>query len=94
MSIVLSGLLGRRQDVFLAAIHGNIAIEAVPFGAEHIAVVLDSWRRYGKDKHPGRLNFGDCIAYATAQSYTTAELAVELLVFVGDGFSQTDIATA
>jgi ribonuclease VapC len=36
----------------------------------------------------GALNFGDCFAYALAQALG------EPLLFVGDDFSQTDVAVA
>lgn len=52
--------------------------------ARHIA---DAYSRWGKGVGPGGLNFGDCFAYATAK-----ELACPLL-FVGDDFAKTDIAS-
>jgi ribonuclease VapC len=63
-------------------------LQFVPFGAEHVQVATDAWRRYGKGNHPAKLNFGDCISYATAQ------LASEPLLFVGNDFTQTDISAA
>lgn len=49
---------------------------------------IDASRRYGKGRHPARLNMGDCFAYACAQV-----LDVPLL-FKGDDFSRTDIKPA
>ena len=52
-------------------------------------IALDAARRYGRGTgHPARLNFGDCFSYACAKS------AGVPLLFVGDDFSQTDIAAA
>lgn len=45
-------------------------------------------RLYGKGRHPARLNFGDCFAYACAKV-----LNVPLLC-KGDDFPQTDIELA
>jgi ribonuclease VapC len=45
-------------------------------------------RLYGKGRHPARLNFGDCFAYACAKV-----LDVPLLC-KGDDFPQTDIRLA
>jgi ribonuclease VapC len=49
---------------------------------------IRAFDRFGRGRHPARLNMGDCFAYACARS-----LAVPLL-FKGDDFSQTDIAVA
>lgn len=63
---------------------------------EEIAITPDIGRlaieasaRYGKSVgHPAALNFGDCFAYACAQ------IRGEALLFVGNDFSQTDVAKA
>jgi ribonuclease VapC len=47
-----------------------------------------AFERYGKGRHPAKLNFGDCMAYALAK-----ETGEELL-FKGTDFSLTDIAAA
>ncbi len=49
---------------------------------------MDAFDRYGRGRHPARLNIGDCFAYACART-----LAVPLL-FKGADFSQTDIVVA
>lgn len=46
-----------------------------------------AWRRFGKGRHPAALHFGDCFAYALAKK---SDLP---LLFKGDDFTQTDIAT-
>jgi len=63
-------------------------IEIVPFTADHYPIARDAWLRYGKGRHPARLNFGDCCAYATAM------LAGEPLLFKGTDFAQTDVKSA
>lgn len=45
----------------------------------------DAYLRYGKGRHPARLNLGDCFAYALAMT-----LDVPLL-YKGDDFAKTDI---
>jgi ribonuclease VapC len=47
---------------------------------------LDAFARYGKGRHPAKLNFGDCFSYAGAK-----QAGVRLL-YVGDDFAQTDLA--
>jgi ribonuclease VapC len=52
-------------------------------------VARKAWRRYGKGSgHAARLNFGDCLSYALAQSLG------EDLLYKGAEFSHTDVAVA
>lgn len=44
--------------------------------------------KYGRGRHPARLNFGDCFSYALAKQ------TGESLLFKGDDFSQTDVVPA
>ena len=69
-------------DVFIA----DARAEIVPISAEIGRGAIAAFERYGRGRHPARLNMGDCFAYACARS-----LDVPLL-FKGDDFSQTDIA--
>ena len=71
-------------DSYLALI--EITVVAVPPEAARIA--LDVFERYGKGRHPARLNFGDCFAYACARHLS------QPLMFKGADFTQTDIAAA
>ncbi|MCC8977026.1 type II toxin-antitoxin system VapC family toxin [Bradyrhizobium brasilense] len=64
----------------------EIEMVAVPPPAARIA--LDAFDRYGKGRHPARLNFGDCFAYACARHLG------QPLMFKGGDFSQTDIEAA
>ena len=52
-------------------------------------IARDAYRDYGRGSgHPARLNFGDCSAYALARA------TGEPLLFKGNDFSHTDIASA
>ncbi len=64
------------------------SVVVTPFDGRHGQVASDAFIRFGKGRHPARLNLGDCMTYATAQ---IAELP---LLFVGDDFSQTDLRPA
>lgn len=44
--------------------------------------------RFGKGRHPAKLNLGDCFSYALAKSLNAP------LLFKGDDFRQTDIVAA
>lgn len=62
--------------------------DVVSFGREHLAAAADAWRRFGKGRHPASLDYGDCLAYATA------DVAGAALLFRGADFPRTDVAAA
>lgn len=66
----------------------QVATRTIDLDAAHATAAVDAWRRYGRGRHPAKLNYGDCMAYATAK------LAGESLLYVGDDFALTDIETA
>ncbi|HEV8677727.1 MAG TPA: type II toxin-antitoxin system VapC family toxin [Stellaceae bacterium] len=60
----------------------------IPITAEIGRGAIAAFDRFGRNRHPARLNMGDCFAYACAR-------ALDLpLLFKGDDFAQTDIAAA
>ena len=62
--------------------------EILPFDAAQARAALEAWRRFGMGRHAAGLNFGDCLAYATAQ------LLGAPLLCKGDGFPATDLPLA
>jgi len=82
--------LGRRQSdpadvIDLVDILGLKTIDVDRAQADR---ALDAFTRFGKGRHPARLNLGDCFAYALAATLN------EPLLFKGDDFAQTDIVPA
>lgn len=75
---------GYELDAFIQ--EAGIKLEAVT--AQHAQAARRAWRRYGKGNHPAGLNFGDCFAYALAETKR------EPLLFKGADFDLTDIKTA
>ncbi|MBC5800998.1 MAG: type II toxin-antitoxin system VapC family toxin [Candidatus Eremiobacteraeota bacterium] len=63
-------------------------MEVVPFDAAFIESARRAYRTFGKGLHVAGLNFGDCFSYALAHA------TAEPLLFKGNDFSQTDIASA
>lgn len=63
-------------------------IEMVAVSREHGEEAREAFRRFGKGLHPAGLNFGDCFSYALAKTLR------QPLLFKGNDFSRTDIATA
>ena len=77
------GMDGARElDNFLR----DTGATEVPFGPEQSEVARIAFRRFGKGRHPAKLNFGDCAAYALAAT------SGEPLLFKGNDFSHTGIA--
>src|ERR1700722_1484339 len=65
------------------------SIEVVAFDADQLALAREGFRRFGRGQpSKSRLNFGDCCAYALAKALS------EPLLFVGNDFVHTDIASA
>lgn len=63
-------------------------IDVSAIGTAELALALDAHERYGKGRHPARLNMGDCFAYACARVHGAP------LLLKGDDFSQTDVTEA
>ncbi len=87
-AIVLCGARGEIGLSQLADFTERAAAVVVPFEAAHWRSAVDAWLRYGKGRHPAALNFGDCLAYATAR------VAAQPLLCKGDDFAKTDLTLA
>lgn len=79
------GAAGRIRAVELLA---RYSVAVIPVDDASADLAAEAFSRFGKGRHPAGLNFGDCFAYALAKRY-----AVPLL-FKGNDFSRTDIASA
>ena len=77
--------LDARDDLREFIEQGGLQVE--PVTAEQAELALEAYQRYGKGRHRAGLNFGDCFAYALCKA------TGQLLLFKGQDFSQTDIAT-
>src|SRR5689334_13859667 len=66
----------------------NLSPEVVPTDERIAALARKTYRRYGKGYHKAKLNFADCLAYATAKELNTP------LLYKGNDFSYTDIQSA
>ena len=85
-------LAGRHADAMawseLDRILQDMEVEIIPHTAELARIARDAFIRFGKGRHPARLNCGDCAAYALAIKYGVP------LLFKGSNFARTDIVTA
>jgi ribonuclease VapC len=76
----------RRRAATLVEDYG---IAIAPVTAEQAQVARDAYRELGRSSnHPARLNYGDTFSYALAT------VTREPLLFVGDGFTHTDVIPA
>jgi ribonuclease VapC len=87
-TIVLVARLGEQGRRLLSLLVERGGIVVVSFDPPHSQLATEAWLRFGKGRHPAALNFGDCLAYATAR------LAGRPLLCKGDDFSKTDLALA
>lgn len=84
--LVLESRLGLPGRTLLARLLQRYEFTIVPFGEEHWPHAVDAFVRFGKGRHPARLNFGDCLTYAVAH------VANEPLLALGPEFRETDLA--
>jgi ribonuclease VapC len=63
-------------------------IEIAPIGESELEFALDAYDKFGKGRHPARLNMGDCFVYAVAKAKDAP------LLHKDQGFWLTDIEHA
>ena len=66
----------------------ELGVTVVPFGEPEWHAAIKAFEKFGRGRHKAALNFGDCLAYATAA------VPRDTLLFVGDDFTRTDITPA
>ena len=92
VSIVFAGRAGRprgkHDDRIVQDLVRELGVTVVAFGESEWHRAADAFARYGRGRHKASLNFGDCLAYATAAT------AGDALLFVGEDFTHTDIRKA
>jgi ribonuclease VapC len=86
--MVLSHRLGPVATALLERFLVELAVVVLPFAEGHWRQAVEAHRRFGKGHHPAALNFGDCLAYASARSAGLPLLAA------GEDFSRTDLDLA
>jgi ribonuclease VapC len=87
-SLVLVRRFGEAGGFLIERFLEDWEVQVLPFEEQHLCLAVDGFIRFGKGRHPARLNYGDCMAYATAK------VADQPLLFIGKDFARTDIAPA
>ncbi len=85
-SLVLLRRFGDAGDASLDRLLRGLNADVIAVDLEQTSVARDAALRYRRGHHPAALNFGDCFSYALAS------VMGESLLFVGNDFTQTDIA--
>ncbi len=92
VAVVEFGMIALSRRGFTAEeVEGRLrdwGLVILPVTAASARLALAAFDRYGRGRHPAKLNFGDCFAYALAK-----ERGLPLL-FKGNDFALTDIAAA
>jgi ribonuclease VapC len=84
-------VLFSRKGTTISAIEAELAawgVEIVPVSLTQARLAAEAFRRFGRGRHPARLNYGDCFAYALARDRN------EPLLLKGDDFAKTDVMPA
>lgn len=88
-SAVMQARKGNQGVIALDALLSRLDIEVVPMSTEAAEFAREAYRRYGKGiGSPGVLNYGDVLSYGVARAEDAP------LLFKGDDFGRTDIASA
>ncbi len=82
-----------RENKWAAEEAGAIVREFLDAASIKVVMITDAmaigaakaFEKFGKGRHPAKLNMGDCFAYACARAYRAP------LLFKGDDFARTDI---
>jgi ribonuclease VapC len=87
-SIVFAGRRRVKDARDVEALVHELGVTVVPFGEREWQAAAAAFFKYGRGRHKAALNFGDCLAYASAK------IANDSLLFVGADFQKTDVTPA
>ena len=87
-SLVMAARFGGEGLARLDRLVEQVPLRVVPFTEAHARAAREAYLRFGKGRHPARLNFGDCMSYAVARVEGLP------LLYVGEDFGRTDVARA
>jgi ribonuclease VapC len=66
----------------------SLGISLAPLDPSQANFASEAFLRFGKGRHPAKLNLGDCFSYALAKSLQAP------LLYKGEDFAKTDIVAA
>jgi ribonuclease VapC len=86
LAAVLTSRLGLDARPVLGRLEEEYRLDLIPVDQAQMRIACEAMVRFGRGRHPTRLNYGDCFAYALSLS------SGEPLLFKGDDFSKTNVA--
>ncbi len=86
--MVLTSRIANLTVSDLAEALRTLAIQQQPVDPAQSALAAEAFLRFGKGRHPAKLNLGDCFSYALAKSMQAP------LLYKGEDFAKTDILAA
>jgi ribonuclease VapC len=87
-AIVLASRRGKPSIAEVTRLVEELGVTVALFGVAEWQAAASAYERFGRGRHAAGLNFGDCLAYATAST------AGDSLLFVGNDFVKTNMARA
>jgi ribonuclease VapC len=79
---------GRGYRFLMQGLIEDLGLQVEPVTPAASMRIGEIYYRWGRGMHAASLNFGDCFAYELAQRYGCP------LLYIGNDFAQTDIASA
>lgn len=86
--IVIEAKQGPEATSDLRTLLDRLGVAVTPVDRRQAEAAVAAWRRFGKGRHPAGLSLGDCFSYALAKTLGAP------LLFKGNDFTQTDVASA
>lgn len=77
--------LDQGHESLLSEMLGSSNVNTIAFDDAHEVIASRAYRTFGKGRHPAKLNYGDCMAYAVAMRHNVP------LLFKGADFGHTDV---
>jgi ribonuclease VapC len=87
LHIVVTAKLSTEGILRLNQLLAQPLFEIVPVDQKQMNLANQAYERYGKGRHPAKLNYGDLFSYALAKSRNLP------LLFKGNDFSKTDLVS-
>lgn len=87
-AMVLVGKRASTPQVAIDALFNTLNVKQSVMNGEHGRLAAEAFLRFGKGRHPAKLNLGDCFSYALAKSLQAP------LLYKGEDFGRTDIVSA
>ena len=87
LHIVVTVKLGAEGILRTNHLLAHPLFEIVPVDVQQMMIANQAYERFGKGRHPAKLNYGDLFSYALAKSRNLP------LLFKGNDFSKTDLAS-